>query len=243
MSASITNQLIASARKLRDGVDQLEFSPPVSHVYNPLAYAWKPHELYLRRFGNSLKRVVFIGMNPGPFGMTQTGIPFGEVAAARDWLGITAPVGKPRIEHRRRPVLGFDCPRSEISGKRLWGLFAARFGSPEKFFAGHLVVNYCPLVFLEESGRNRTPDKLPPPESGPLIQLCNIHLRRVIQTLQPEWIIGVGAFAAERARDAMAGGPVKIGRILHPSPASPLANRDWAGTATRQLEELGVWEH
>ena len=36
------------------------------------------------------KRVVFLGMNPGPFGMAQVGVPFGEVAAVRDWLRIDA---------------------------------------------------------------------------------------------------------------------------------------------------------
>jgi len=29
--------------------------------------------------------------------------------------------------------------------------------------------------------------------------------------------------------------------VLHPSPASPAANRGWGEAATRQLVELGVW--
>src|SRR5882724_7453571 len=142
-----SRQLIAAARELAAQVDRLKFQPPVTHIYNPLDYARAAHEKYLRKFGDGKKRVVFLGMNPGPFGMAQTGIPFGEIAAVRDWLGIQATIERPRDEHPKRPVMGFNCTRSEISGRRLWGLFARRFGSAEKFFEKHLVVNYCPLAF------------------------------------------------------------------------------------------------
>lgn len=236
-----TEQLIIAARELSRSIDRLKFSPPVTHVYNPLNYAWKPHESYLRKFGDSKKKIIFLGMNPGPFGMAQTGVPFGEVAAVRDWMGIREDVVRPPKENPKRPIMGFDCQRSEVSGQRLWKLFATRFGTAEKFFAQHFVVNYCPLAFCEESGCNRTPDKLPVAECAKLYRLCDQHLLRVTEILEPEWLIGVGAFAVERARVVAEKHPVKIGQILHPSPASPAANRDWAGTATRQLQELGVW--
>jgi single-strand selective monofunctional uracil DNA glycosylase len=236
--------LIAAARRLRDAVDKLTFAAPVTHVYNPLRYAWHAHELYLRRYANPPKRVLFLGMNPGPFGMAQTGVPFGQVAAVRDWLGITEKVDRPPHEHPKRPVAGFDCQRSEVSGERLWGLFAKRFGAPEKFFRDHLVVNYCPLAFLEESGRNRTPDKLPPREREALFAVCDAHLRESIRILKPEWVIGVGEFAVQRAREVVGSHspPPRLGRILHPSPACPASNKDWAGAVTAQLRELGVWK-
>jgi single-strand selective monofunctional uracil DNA glycosylase len=237
----IANELVRAARQLRSAVSDLKFSAPVACVYNPLNYAWPAHATYLRRFGNSRKRVVFLGMNPGPFGMTQTGVPFGEVAAVRDWLGINARIGKPAQEHPRRPIEGFACRRSEVSGLRWWGLFARRFGRAEEFFQAHFVANYCPLAFVEESGRNLTPDKLPAREVAPLYAACDRHLRRVIAALQPEWLIGVGDFAERRARALLANSGVTLGKILHPSPASPAANRDWAGQVTRQLESLGVW--
>lgn len=238
------NALIFAAQTLRESLRPLRFAPPVEYVYQPLDYAWAPHEAYLRRFGSSKKRVVLVGMNPGPFGMTQTGVPFGEIAAVRDWMGINEPVGKPEHEHPKRRVVGFDCPQSEVSGRRLWGLFAQRFGKPEAFFKHHFVANYCPLVFIEASGRNHTPDKLPAAETTAMEAACDEHLRAVITALQPEWVIGVGAFAEERAnraKEAM-NGSFKTGRVLHPSPASPAANRDWAGAATKQLVKLGVWE-
>jgi single-strand selective monofunctional uracil DNA glycosylase len=242
----ISRELIAAARKLAERVDRLIFQPPVTHVYNPLDYAWAAHELYLQKFGTGPKRVIFLGMNPGPFGMAQTGIPFGEIAAVRDWLKISAPIKKPAVENPKRPVLGFDCPRSEVSGRRLWGLFAQRFGTPENFFKDHFVANYCPLVFCEKSGLNRTPDKLPPAERNPLLEICDDHLRRVLEILEPEWLIGVGGFAANRAEEACeklsSPSPIRIGQILHPSPASPAANRGWAEKVTGQLVQLGVWK-
>lgn len=238
-----SRKLIAAARELAAQVDGLKFSAPVTHVYNPLVYAWKAHEEYLRRFGRGGKRVVFLGMNPGPFGMVQTGIPFGEVAAIRDWLNICAPVKSPAAAHPKRPVLGYDCRRSEVSGRRLWKLFADRFGTPATFFKSHFVANYCPLAFVSTTGSNVTPDKLDRPERTRLEGVCDEHLRRVLAILQPEWLIGVGAFARERGEAVAAGTSVRVGQILHPSPASPKANRgDWTKTAAAELVGLGVWE-
>ena len=239
-----SRELIAAASELGAAAGRLKFSPPVTHVYNPLDYAWAAHELYLKKFGATRKRVIFLGMNPGPFGMVQTGIPFGEIAAVRDWLKISAKINKPADEHAKRLIHGFDCERSEVSGRRLWGLFAERFGPSENFFEEHFVANYCPLAFCEHSGSNRTPDKLPPGERHPLFEICNAHLRRVLEILQPEWVIGVGDFAVKRALIVceQLPRPIQIGQILHPSPASPAANRGWAQKATEQLIELGVWK-
>jgi single-strand selective monofunctional uracil DNA glycosylase len=236
-----SSSLVIAAEHLRHAVARLSFGRSVAVVYNPLEYAWPIHAAYALRYGSPPKRVVFVGMNPGPFGMTQTGVPFGEIAAVRDWLKLEGRVGKPKHEHPKRPVLGFACRRSEVSGHRLWGLFARRFGTPEAFFAQHFVANYCPLVFMSETGANITPDKLPAAEAHALYQACDEHLREVVRTLRPEWIVSVGGFAAERAIDALHELPVRITRILHPSPACPAANRDWAGQVTRTLVSAGVW--
>lgn len=240
-SSATAEALIEAAKELRTALRRLRFQPPVACVYSPLDYAWPAHEAYLRRYGHAPNRVVFLGMNPGPFGMVQTGVPFGEVATVRDWLKIAAPIGKPPREHPKRPVHGFACPRSEVSGRRLWGLFADRFGAPEHFFSAHFVANYCPLAFLEAGGRNLTPDKLRAADAAKLFAVCDRHLRRLIAVLRPEWLIGVGDFAEQRARRVLGATPLKISRILHPSPASPAANRGWAAQATAQLQALGVW--
>jgi single-strand selective monofunctional uracil DNA glycosylase len=236
-----SSALLQAAKRLSSALSALSCGPPVTHVYNPLDYAWPAHAAYLRRYAAPPKRVVFLGMNPGPFGMAQTGVPFGEVAAVRDWLGIEANIGKPVCEHPKRPIEGFECRRSEVSGRRLWQFFAARFGTPGSFFAEHLVLNYCPLAFLEASGRNLTPDKLPLAARAKLFSACDEHLRAVGKVLQPEWIVGIGGFAARRAEEVLADLPVRVGRVLHPSPASPAANCNWAGQAAEQLLKLGVW--
>ena len=167
-NASPADALVNAARELSERVRALSFADPVACVYNPLDYAWAAHESYLRNCAVSPARIVFLGMNPGPYGMAQTGVPFGEIPHVRDWIGINQCVRKPESEHPARPVEGFNCTRSEVSGRRLWGLFKERFVHPEEFFAEHFVANYCPLVFMEESGRNRTPDKLPAEECAEL---------------------------------------------------------------------------
>ena len=232
--------LLEISRDLAARVDGLTFSAPVARVYNPLDYARAGHEAYLHRFGSGRKEVLLLGMNPGPFGMAQTGIPFGDVVTVRDWLAIDEPVGRPIAEHPKRPVLGLACPRVEVSGQRLWGWARSRFSTPEAFFARFLVVNYCPLLFLEASGRNLTPDKLAAAERAPLLEACDGALRDVVRTLAPAWVIGVGRFARTRAEAALAHLDVRIGEVLHPSPASPAANRGWAEQAEAQLGALGI---
>jgi len=237
---SVADRILASERALCRALAELRFGAPVSHVYNPLEYAWRPHAAYVRRYVHAPVRVLFFGMNPGPFGMAQTGVPFGEVAHVRDWLGIQARVDKPAREHPKRPVAGFACPRSEVSGARLWGALRARYGHPERFFRFAFIANYCPLVFMEASGRNRTPDQLPAKEREPLYAACNANLRRIVALLAPTWVIGIGRFAEARAREALGEAGPRLGAILHPSPASPAANQDWAGVAERELARLGV---
>lgn len=238
---SRARRLRESERRLCKTLAALRFGSPVHTVYNPLVYARGPHLAYLRRYAESRKRVVFLGMNPGPWGMAQTGVPFGEVRAVRDWMGISAAVSRPEPEHPRRPVEGFGCTRSEVSGERLWGAIAQVFGTAEAFFSDHFVANYCPLVFMEEGGRNRTPDKLPAPERQLLFEACDRHLRDLVRVLEPDWLVGIGAFAEARAREVLADLPgLQIGGVLHPSPASPRANRGWARQAGAQLRSQGI---
>lgn len=235
--------LIQATARLASDLRELEFSPPVAWVYRTLDYTWQPHCQYLERFGAGQKQVLFLGMNPGPFGMAQTGVPFGEVAAVRDWMRIEGRVEKPAHEHPKRPIEGFQCTRSEVSGRRLWGFFAERYPQAEKFFEDHFVMNYCPLVWMTQTGANLTPDKIAAAEMAPVEMACQKHLQEVIGLMKPAWLIGVGGFAEERLRRAAeaCGSEAAVGRILHPSPASPAANRGWAEVAGRQLADLGLW--
>ncbi len=237
---SLADRILAVERRLSKQLAALRFRAPVTHVYDPLVHAARPHRRYLRRFADAPKRVVYLGMNPGPYGMAQTGVPFGEVALVRDWMGIDERVDPPTNEHPKRPIQGFACTRSEVSGARLWGAVADRYADPADFFAHSFVANYCPLVFMEASGRNRTPDKLPADERGPLYAACDRALRETIELLEPEFVIGVGRFAEGKAQAALDGLDLTIGTVLHPSPASPIANRGWLPQAKKQLRALGV---
>lgn len=239
--------VLAATRALSEAVDRCRFPEPVAHVYNPLDYAWPLHEQYVRRWGATPRRVLLLGMNPGPWGMAQTGVPFGEVAAVRDILGLDGAVGRPSLEHPKRPVQGLACARSEVSGRRLWGFFAAHCGGAEGFFAEHFVLNYCPLVFMEASARNLTPDKLPAAAAAPLFKACDAWLRQVVAIYEPQWVVGVGGFARKKLDALFAdastegGSAPRRGTLLHPSPASPAANRGWESAALTQLREQGIW--
>jgi single-strand selective monofunctional uracil DNA glycosylase len=218
----------------------LKFTAPVSHVYNPLEYARAPYSEYLRRYATSPKEIVLIGMNPGPWGMAQTGIPFGEVTTVRDWLDIDGFIGVPSQMHPKRPVAGLKCNRSEVSGRRLWGWAQKSFRTPTYFFSRFFVANYCPLMFMEASGRNRTPNQLRAVERRPLLEVCDRALRRTIKHLSPRYVIGVGQFAEERARVALSDLDMTIGRITHPSPANPKANRGWETIIEKELAALDI---
>lgn len=240
--------LLDAARALSQELAALRFAPPITHVYDPLQYAWAPYAAYVCRYASAPKRVVLLGMNPGPFGMMQTGVPFGELAAVRDWMGLRAPVLRPEHQHPKRPITGFDGTRSEVSGRRLWGWAARRFGTADAFFDRWFVLNYCPLVFLEASGRNFTPDKLPAAERRAVQQACDRSLVAALNALQPEWAIGVGGFAERCLRTVLEGEGVepalarriRIAQILHPSPASPAANRGWDEAVDRSVAALGL---
>ncbi|MEL7265160.1 MAG: uracil-DNA glycosylase family protein [Planctomycetota bacterium] len=237
-------RVIDAAKKLSRDVDRLSFADPVTHVYNPLNYAWAAHQQYIELANPQTCRVLMLGMNPGPWGMAQTGVPFGQIDAVKNWMNIDAKIGRPANEHEKRPIQGLDCPKSEVSGQRLWGLFREVYPQPERFFAEHFIANYCPLVFMEASARNRTPDKLPVGERQLLDEVCDEHLLKLLEILRPQYAIGVGAYAEKclkRVAKSMSQPPSQITRILHPSPASPAANRGWAPQALQQLRDTGAW--
>ena len=236
---TISQKLIRLTREFSREAGALKFGAPVAFVYNPLDYARRPHEDYLGRYAASEKLAVFLGMNPGPFGMAQDGVPFGEVGLVRDWLKVSGPVGRPALEHPKRPVEGFACARSEVSGARLWGSISGLYKTPENFFSRFFVANYCPLVFMDAGGRNVTPDKLSDAERQKVYALCDEYLRQSMLLLKPRWVLGIGKFAEKRAQEALAGTGIQVTSVLHPSPASPAANKDWAGKFREKLASLG----
>ena len=217
-------------------LDALAWRTP-SHVYNPLRYAWDGYRQFLERFGAGQGRVLLVGMNPGPWGMAQTGVPFGNVSAVRDWFRIDMKLGRPLPEqHPKYPILGMACTRDEGSGKRLWGWAAERVGTPERFFERFFTWNYCPLLFLGD-GHNLIPSALSAQEQRQMQAPCDAALAQVIERLDPQAIVALGRYAQARVQSVV-GDALPVRYLLHPSPANPMANLHWPVFAQ---EALGPW--
>lgn len=239
---TISSRFLQAELELNTHLRQLSFSEPVRYTYNPLEYAWDTHRCYVETYCRAGQSILFLGMNPGPFGMAQTGVPFGEVKSVVDWLKITGEVGHPQDEHPKRRITGLACTQSEVSGARFWGFFRKLCGEPALFFRHCFVHNLCPLIFMSTSGKNLTPPELPAGERDDLLKLCDIALCQVVEALGVSMVIGVGRVAEQRARRALtaAGINVRVEGIMHPSPRNPQANKGWEAIAKAKLAELGV---
>lgn len=242
---SATGELTETSLELAYRVDTLSFSSPVAYTYNPLIHAWDLHAQYLALAGSAKGRHIFMGMNPGPWGMAQTGVPFGAVPVVRGWMGLKDDkLGQPGLVHPKRPIEGFACKRVEVSGLRFWGLIQTYHERPESFFSTSLVLNYCPLVFMDRDGRNLTPDKLKKDERLALEEICSQYLLRLLQFLEPRALIAVGNYARQKFEGLgpalHTGLPWPIITMPHPSPANPKANHNWQEQAETALGLGGV---
>lgn len=156
----LPTRILSLEYSLTKSLQEIAFTAPVEFVYSPIEYAFSVHLNYLLKFCKYNKKILFLGMNPGPWGMSQTGIPFGEVNTVADWLGLAGRVDKPQREQPDRKVTGFSCKRSEVSGRRFWGLFKRLCCTPDVFFRHSFLRNYCPVALMDLKGRNITPAEL-----------------------------------------------------------------------------------
>ncbi len=233
---TVPGAVLDAARALSATLARGRYGPPVAAVYDPLDYAWEPFADYVRRYV-APERTLLLGMNPGPWGMAQTGVPFGEIHAVRDFLQVDGRIGAPPSAHPARPVLGWACARSEVSGARFWGWARARYHTPAAFFAHYVVLPWCPLMFLDAAGRNLTPDRLTAADRAPLESACDANLARWVAALRPVACVGIGRLAADRLRRV---GAPRVVAAPHPSPASPAANRGWQGAWEAALAAGGL---
>ena len=240
----IAEQLLSLEKKLVNEVGKISFNLPVAYVYSPLEYAFNIHTLYVKKYCNTPKKILFLGMNPGPWGMSQTGVPFGEINMVKNWLKISGPVGKPAREQENRKVTGFECKRSEVSGKRLWGLFKELCGTPEKFFKHAYVHNYCPIALMDKKGCNITPAEMKGKEQLTLHSDCDKTLADIIKLLKAEIVIGIGGYAEKRAQLVVKSHNlhVQILCLPHPSPRAA-NNKNWNEKATKKLTEFGLLQY
>ncbi|HJM44965.1 MAG TPA: hypothetical protein QF644_03340 [Candidatus Poseidoniaceae archaeon] len=244
MDADLTELVRQSAIKLRNACNDLiptliKEQEKLSVIYNPLFYAWNPHNAYISRFSGNGAKILMMGMNPG-HGMGNTGVPFGCPEQVKEFLKIQdLIVEQPKMNHPKRIVVGLEQPKAEVSGRRIWGLLKELFETPEKTSEYLYIVNHCPLWMFNEKGQNITPEKLTGDSASKLYKLCDLHLREVIEIMNIEVVIGVGNYATSRAEIALKDLNLIITKIPHPSPANPLANRDkgeyWKNIAKNEI--------
>jgi single-strand selective monofunctional uracil DNA glycosylase len=239
---TIVQDLLNAAKLLSDKctkkIPNLLKHKDVAHVTNPLDYAWELHEQFITKWAGCGAKTLLLGMNPGPYGMAQTGVPFGATKMATDVLGMEpVELQTPSGAHPKRPIQGLSMERQEVSGTRFWTFMVEHFGSIESTFSNIFVVNHCPLLILGETGRNITPVDIPKSIINPILDLCDQHLKSVVDIMGIERIVGVGNYAKKRAKTIVP--ELDIDAMWHPSPASPLANRnggaDWRANVASKL--------
>ncbi len=236
---NVTKQLIILSDEFSKEIEKVKKNIEDDiYIYNPLIYAKEMFYEYIREYVDSPTKYFFLGMNPGPFGMAQTGIPFGEVNTVKEYLKINKPIYKPEREHPNRKVEGLSIVRSEISGLRLWNLFKTYYPNPKDMKKNIYVANYCPLLFLSKvkTAKNITPNKLSKETREMLDSVCDRYLFETIDLLKCEKLIGIGKYAEKKLKNDT----IPYFSILHPSPASPLANKGWSEKVEIQLEANGV---
>ena len=177
--------------------------------------------------------------------ISASGVPFGEVSVVNNWLKINGVVGKPKVEHPKRQIEGLNCKKREVSGERFWNFIKSVSGTPEIFFRNCLVYNHCPLIFMGKSGKNVTPPDMKIDVRNKLLQLCDETLKDVIELYSVKHIVGLGRFAETRAKKVVNDNIIKnvdVSFLIHPSPASPAANKGWNELAYKTLTDSKVIE-
>ncbi|XP_022920876.2 single-strand selective monofunctional uracil DNA glycosylase-like [Onthophagus taurus] len=233
--------------QLSKELNNLTFSSPAHYIYNPLEYAWKPHSTFVKTYCKGTKDVLFLRINPGPWGMCQTGIPFGEVNISKEWLKMNGEVEKPKNECPKKQIKGFECHRSEQSGKRFYGFFKNLCRTPEVFFKNAFVYNFCPLSFMEkeEEGKrcaNITPDKLKGQIKKDLENICGKTLVNILKLLDVKIIVAVGRYTEKQAVKIIQESQLDI-EVIYMRHPSRMAGRNWSKTAQNVLDTTDLKQY
>ena len=101
----ISKRLLEVEDRLTNDLDKLQFKKPVELVYNPLKYAKEPHSLFVRMYCNGTKPVLMLGLNPGPWGMAQTGVIYLFLFDSR--RGVLMGGGDREVSYPQAKVLNF----------------------------------------------------------------------------------------------------------------------------------------
>lgn len=240
----LTDCFISLENDLVSQLNNLNYGPNVEYIYSPLDYASNLHKVFLKKFLCTSKKVLFLGINPGPWGMCQTGIPFGEVNIVRSYLRVDGEVLTPTNCHPQRPITGLNCHRSEVSGKRLWDLFIELSeGDPYKFFKDCFIHNYFPLALMNNNAKNITPGDLKSEYQKELQEICDKSLSDILTLFHTEIIVAIGKYAEKRSNEVVKKfrlTNIKVVQIPHPSPRSVGTAEKWKKETLVQLKSYNI---
>lgn len=211
-------------------------------IYNPLEYCLDPFIQYLEK-GGEKRDIVFLGMNPGPFGMMQNGIPFGASNFVNNYLNIEKDFDKQKIEkeHPKYKIIGKNIERQEISGTKLWGLIQSFYPDSNTFLENQIVLNYLQLAILDkEKGKNITPDKLNKDVRTKIENICDNQLREILDILESKVLIGVGKYSYDSLLRVKKN--EKVIKINHPSPLNARYFKTWTEDTKKLLIDENIWK-
>ena len=205
-------------------------------VWNPQLYGLP---LY-RRFATehlptSRGAIVALGLNPGKYGMSQTGIPFTDVTrAARVGIAIEPPGLAPAS---LRPFL--KSYRVERSSASVYNLLDALWGGPAEGWRRLWAVAPCGLLFLEPDGTNVTPADARLARRDDVRELRLRVIRESVEAARPRGVLLLGQDVARVAADAL--GDVETLVVDHPVARGPGRRGPawWAGVVAQAVRARG----
>ena len=209
--------IIELYKSLNIELDELKFFPPCFYVYNPLSYCFESFKIYFEYLNTEEEINLFFGINPGPFGMAQTGIPFGDKETVKNYLKIEPKIDIDKIpkQHPKKQILGLEVKRVEKSGRIFWGVIKEFYPEKYDFFKSNFVLNFCPLCFLDEQGRNITPKVLRKEDQIALYKILEIFMLKLFKLIKIKKLIAIGdeTFSYLNALNTK----LKIQTIIHPA--------------------------
>jgi single-strand selective monofunctional uracil DNA glycosylase len=223
-------------------------------VLNPGRYGERWHARFRRAYPMSPRPLLVFGLNPGPYGMAQTGVPFTDLKRLESalpglWKDLVAsgePVTRPGLAP---PSLARHLTRTfESSSVRVYRFLERAYGRPELALREVVFVNPCPLLFIDpETGANRTPADLPRAlrarKAAELVhafeELRRATVLEAVAELEPRGAILLGRDVAAAVGEALraALGARSVVEWEHPARAVP---ETWSRGLADELRKRGL---
>jgi len=208
-------------------------------VWNPALYALDIYQEYLTKFPPEPGAILALGLNPGPYGMAQTGIPFTDCRTASGALGMemTIPGKAPDdLISRLKKANGKWRGTYERSSLGMYRFLILAWGDIKTAYRNWFVGNPCPLLFLDPERWNVTPAD---PRLRRMKEVGELRQRAVIgfsEILNPRGIVCFGKDVAKAVGEVAIRqvGPDRVVFYEHPARAVP---EKWAAGLLQELTQ------